>query len=130
MRRRSAGEHNDHVGRWKGDDIALVPKNVMEEVRKILKRQIGVLAAGWNTAAQKLGVKLPAWVTRHGTAYGEVVLTITATTFRLELSNVVQFVENVRGYESRVQRAIDFQTRKMEREADYLLKKALRKAGW
>lgn len=130
IRMRTAGEHNGHVGRSRADNIALVPKKVMAEVRKILKRQVGVLAAGWNTAAKQLGVKLPAWISRHGTAYGECIVTITENTFRLEISNVVQFVENVRGYEARIEKAIAFQAKKMDREADFLIQKALKRSGW
>lgn len=130
LRMREAGAHNAHVGRWKADDIALVPPKVLAEVRKILKRQVGILAAGWNAGAKKLGVKLPAWVTRHGTAFGECVVTITRDTFRIELGNVVNFVGNVKGYERRMQRAVDFQAAKMQREADYLVRKAIKQSGW
>lgn len=130
MRMREAGAHNAHVGRWVADDIALVPRNVFAQVRVLLKKRVGELAAGWNAAATKLGVRLPAWVRRHGDSRGSASVTVGASTIRIVVENAVKFVGNVKGYERRVQKAIDYQARKMDRQADYLLKKALRAAGF
>ena len=114
----------------RGLDIGLVTTRDYDRFVRLLQKGVGMLAAGWNRAGELLGVKLPLWVRRHGSSRGEAVVTETATLFRLTLSNAVAFVDNVRGYQWRVQKAVDYQARNMNRQADYLLKKAMKKAGW
>ena len=43
-----------------------VDASALRALKRELLRRVGKLAAGWNAGAQKLGVKLPAWVARHG----------------------------------------------------------------
>lgn len=113
-----------------GLDIGIVTLPDFKRFIAVLQKGVGILAAGWNASADKLGVKLPAWVKRHGSASGSLVEVDKAGRFRLELNNEVPFVGNVRAYERRVQRALDFQARKMNRQADYLLNESLKQAGW
>ncbi len=98
-------------------------------LKKALLLHVGWLAAGWNAAAQKLGVKLPAWITRHGTSQGIIFVTSDGRRFRIEISNAVKFVGNVKDLERRIQKAVDYQANAMERQADYLLRKAVQEAG-
>ena len=99
-------------------------------LRKALLLHVGWLAAGWNAAAQKLGVKLPAWITRHGTSQGIILVTSDGSRFRIEISNAVKFVGNVKDLERRIQKAVDYQANAMERQGDYLLRKAVKAAGF
>ena len=87
------------------------------------------LAAGWNAGAQKLGVKLPAWVARHGSARCSAAVIKTFTRFRIILSNAVKYVTNVESYDRRIQSAFNIQGRKMQRRAEFLPARAIRKAG-
>ena len=80
-------------------------------------------------AAQKLGVKLPAWVSRHS-GKGSIVVSQGATRFRITVANEVTFIGNVKDLDRRIQAAIDYQGNAMRRQAEYLLKKNIRKAGW
>jgi hypothetical protein len=50
--------------------------------------------------------------------------------FILAVTNAVPFVGNVSGYANRIQKLIDYQARKLERQAEHLLKKAVKKAGF
>ncbi|MEA3213561.1 MAG: hypothetical protein QOE70_6618 [Chthoniobacter sp.] len=43
-----------------------VDTSALRALKRDLLKRVGELAAGWNAGAQKLGVKLPAWVARHG----------------------------------------------------------------
>ena len=54
----------------------------------------------------------------------------TFTRFRIILTNAVKYVTNVESYDRRIQSAINIQGRKMQRRAQFLLTRALRKAGW
>lgn len=98
-------------------------------LRKLLA-EVGWLAAGWNQAGRKLGVRLPAWVSRHGTGRGSVSITRSGSVFRITIANEVNFVGNVKGFASRVQGAINLQANAMQRKAEFLMKKAIRKAGF
>ena len=107
-----------------------VPKAALAALQRRLLAEVGWLAAGWNQAARKLGVRLPAWVNRHGTGQGSVDVTRSGSRFRITVANEVRFVGNVKGFRGRIQAAINYQANAMRRQAEYLMKKAMRKAGW
>ena len=102
----------------------------LRALKRDLFKRVGELAAGWNAGAQKLGVKLPAWVARHGSGRSEVTVLNTFRLFRIILTNAVKYVGNVDDYDRRIQSAIKIQGRKMERRAEFLLTRALKQAGW
>ena len=93
-------------------------------------KRVGELAAGWNAGAQKLGVKLPAWVARHDSKRSAAAVLNTFTRFRIVLTNAVKYVTNVESYARRIQSAINIQGKKMQRKTEFLLKRAVRQAGW
>jgi hypothetical protein len=99
-------------------------------LKKTLLARVGWLASGWNAAARKLGVRLPAWIDRHGTGTGAILVTSDDRRFRLEISNAVKFVGNVKDLDRRIQKAVTYQANAMQRQADYLLLKAVKKAGF
>jgi hypothetical protein len=107
-----------------------VPKAELLALQRRLLKEVGWLAAGWNEAAHKLGVRLPAWVGRHGTGKGSVVITRSGAVFRITVANEVSFVGNVKGFTRRVQSAINLQANAMRRQAEHLMKKGIRKAGF
>ncbi len=47
-----------------------------------------------------------------------------------DLGNHAKYVTNVESYDRRIQSAINIQGRKMQRRAEFLLTRALRRAGW
>lgn len=117
-------------GGARGGAKAQVTASALAAYKKVILAKVGLLASGWNAAAAKLGVRLPAWVSRHGTGRGAVVVKVTPTSFSVTVSNEVKFVEGVKDYERRVKWAIRSQERKIDRRADFLLKKAIREAGF
>ena len=50
--------------------------------------------------------------------------------FRIEIGNTVPFIGNVKDLDRRIQAAIDYQANAMNRQAVFLLKKAIQEAGW
>ena len=56
--------------------------------------------------------------------------TRTFTRFRIILTNAVKNVTNVESYDRRIQSAINIQGRKMQRRAEFLLTRALRRPDW
>ena len=99
-------------------------------LKKTLLLRVGWLAAGWLPAAKKLNVKLPEWIKRHVTGAGLMSVTSDGRRFRIEISNTVKFVGNVKDLERRIGKAVTYQANAMQRQADYLLHKAVKKAGF
>lgn len=93
-------------------------------------KRVGELAPGWNAGAQKLGVKLPAWVARHGSKRSTAAVVNTFTRLRIILTNAVRYVTNVESDDRRSSRPSTFREMKMQRRAEFLLTRALRRAGW
>lgn len=107
-----------------------VGKTELLALQRRLLKEVGWLAAGWNEAAKKLGVRLPAWVARYGSGRGSIGITNGATRFRITIANEVGFIGNVKGFSRRIQSAINIQANAMKRKAEHLLKNGIRKAGW
>ena len=115
----------------KGLDQGLVTAGNFATFLRAMIAFVGELASGWNAAAEKLNVRgIPAWIKRHGNSRGEVVITVTDTMFRIECSNAVKFVGNVRDYDRRIQLAVQYEANAMNRNADFLLRRALKRAGF
>ena len=107
-----------------------VGKSELLALQRRLLKEVGWLAAGWNAAAKRLGVRLPAWVARHGSGRGSIGVMDSGGRFRITIANEVGFVGNVKGFTRRIQSAINLQANAMKRKAEHLLKKGVRKAGW
>ena len=99
---------------------------------KLIAR-VGWLAAGWNQAAQKLGVsmrKWPEWVQRHGSGRGYCTISEGVSSVRIEIGNNVKYIAGVADLERRLEAAIQYEENKIMRQIPVLLKKALQKSGW
>jgi hypothetical protein len=91
---------------------------------------VGILASGWNAAAVKLGQVLPAWITRHGTRYGQCIVKVSATVMSITIVNAARFAGYVAGMQRRVQWAVNNRVRQMEKQMDdYATKRAAKRAG-
>ena len=75
-------------------------------------------------------MKLPAWVARQGRGRGALSVVNTFRLFRITIINAVKYVTSVSDYERRINSAVSIQAGKMRRQAEFLLKRALRRAGW
>lgn len=114
----------------RGLDVGLVSRPNFERFREKVIDKVGLLASGWNAAAAKLGLKLPAWITRHGTSRGEIELRITETHFTILITNSVKFAGEVKGLERRVQFALDNRGNQMMRRLEHVFAGEARKAGF
>lgn len=106
------------------------PKTVdRRKVRKIYRseiKKVGFLAAGWNIAAMRLGAgaKIPAFVRRHGSAPGQVIVDFRAERLRIVLENQVQYANYVGGLQKRASFALRKRVHAMQRQIPYLIRKA------
>jgi len=117
-------------GGYRKGNKAQVDAATLAAYKKKIIAHVGLLASGWNAAAEKLGVKLPAWVRRHGTGHGSVQVKTDGFNISITVNNEVKFVGDVKDYDRRVEWAFKNQIRKMDREADFLMRKAIRAAGF
>ena len=107
-----------------------VDASALRALQRDLLARVGKLAGGWNAGAAKLGAKVPAWVSRQGAGRGGMSVVNSIRQFRITLTNAVKYVTNVADYMRRVESAIGIQAAKMERKAEFLLTRALKRAGW
>jgi hypothetical protein len=92
---------------------------------------VGFLAAGWVAAARKLGTRLPEWITRHGSRFGSVKITLARSSISVRVENAVPYVGNVSGIHRRIQAALDQRSRQMFKQLrDLAVKRAAKKAGF
>jgi hypothetical protein len=91
------------------------------------KKRIGKLASGWAAAAEKVGVKLPSWIARHGAGRGDVLLSVGTMSYSIRIRNNVAY-----GDKLQLQRIADrvarVRQRKLEARLPYVLRGALRRA--
>ena len=121
---------NGGIQRMRKSQRTKVTPAVFNAVVRVLKKDVGTLSAGWVAAAAQLGVSIPAWVKRHGSSRGDILITHTPDVFRIAISNAVPFVLNVRDLERRVQASVNYQSNAMNRKAAFLIKRAAQKSGW
>lgn len=86
-----AAEHarRSRQGRVRGTQPSAAVTEVKTRARyiKAMQRRVGLLASGFLAAAQRLGVKLPAWITRHGARAGAVRVKNGWGSFSIEIVN-------------------------------------------
>lgn len=111
-------------------DVGLVKKNDYEWFKKRASERVGLLASGWNRAAERLNYRPPAWIRRHGTQRGKCDVQLSGENMRITLSNKVPFVGSVKDLERRVKQGVAIQTRNMERRTASYLEKAAKRAGF
>jgi hypothetical protein len=112
-----------------GIRAAVLDKQLKAYRLRVLKK-VGLLMAGWNASAAKLGTKLPAWTSRHGTGGGRCAVTKTRSGIRIRMENMVGFVSKVQGLQRRIQWALNAQAGALERAAAAIIRKTARRAGF
>lgn len=94
------------------------------EVRRLLaskKKQLGRQASGWNAAVSVLGVKVPAWVKRHGSGESSCQVHTQGERIRIILTNKVPYNETMTRIRAqfalrRVERGLDANLRVLKRK--------------
>ena len=89
-----------------------------------IKKRGGHLGGGWAPAAVALGVNLPHIMKRHaGTAPGGVQMRLTGDHLSIVMINDVSYATKVASLPFRVERALQSQRGKMERQLPHLLRR-------
>lgn len=89
-----------------------------------IKKRGGHLGGGWAPAAMALGVNMPHLMKRHaGTAAGGIQMRLTGDALSIVIINDVPYATKVAGLPFRVERALQTQRGKMERQLPYILRR-------
>lgn len=101
------------------------------KVLRDLMKLVGLLASGWAAAAEALGVRLPAWIRRHGTKHGVVKITVRPNGIRIFFGNDVNFVDNIPDLGRRLQWALDTVAKSIiEKQIPAAVARVARSAGF
>jgi hypothetical protein len=111
-------------------DVGLVEKGAYAWFRKSVQGRVGLLASGWNRAAETLGYTPPQWIRRHGTSRGSIDITTANGAFRVRVTNDVKFAGSVKDLSRRVQSALNQQAQAMEKRVKFFEEKAAKRAGF
>lgn len=106
-----------------------VPKTALNAYIKKQQKKVGRLAAGWNKAAQSLGVKLPAWIATHSTS-GAYSIKVTSSGIRIKATNSSPYASKVDSLSKQVQHAVNMQAKSMRLRIAKANHVAARKAGF
>jgi len=100
------------------------------ELLRLGYANIGSMAAGWNAAASRFGVRgMPSWISRHGNKHGSISITETATGFAFSAVNNTKH-RNSSFFQSQLQMAVTAQAAKMERRSNYVTLQNAKKSGF
>lgn len=92
-------------------------------VAAILGKRVGWLAAGLNAAAGQLGVRLPSWISRHGTKYGVIKIAFTERRFTIRIGNDVPYATNAKDYARKFDFAFQREVRTLQQMVGALRQK-------
>ena len=87
----SSGSVTRDDGRLKIFQRMVVSASAFERYKKFIFKEVGMLAGGFNDAAAKLGVSLPAWIKRHGTGRGVCQVKTGPNSFSIKITNSVKY---------------------------------------
>lgn len=93
------------------------------------KKDVGVLAGGFQTAARRLGFSLPAWMARHSSP-GGYVLKVTSSRITIRIINKVDFAGDVHKLDGLLKWSLNAQAKKIDRMLEDYQAKQFRKAGF
>jgi hypothetical protein len=115
----------------RGLDTGMVRAADFKKYLKEVESEIGKLLSGWSAAAKRLGLTVPAWVSRHGSERGEISVETSGRTLKVRITNAVKFVSNVWNLERRVNDALANRAKQMDKQVEnYAVQKAAKRAGF
>lgn len=119
---------NKYTGRVVKNAKARPAVGVAAYTKKMLG-QVGLLASGWNAAAEKLGLNMPPWIARHGSKRGQIGINFNMREAKVVVTNAVKFAGNVAGINRRLRYCLNLRERALTRQLEYAQRSAGRRAG-
>lgn len=113
----------------RGRGMYYVDQQKLKALYAALILRVGWLASGWNAAASRLGVPVPAWIARHG-ARGEARVNLQWPVYEIELTNVAPGGAPIDGLERLIPYAVEYETKAMLRQIPYVVAANAQRAGF
>ena len=105
----------------------LVPMDALRAYIAQQKSHVGLLASGWKTAAEQLGIVLPQWIGKHD-GEGGFELEANADHVVIRFSNQISYASEA-DMNARVNWAIASQEAAIQRRLDYFFREVAAKSG-
>ncbi len=105
-----------------------IEQSAFNRVVADLQKRVGWLAAGLNAAAAKLGVRLPAWITRHGEKFGRIEVRATDAGILVRITQNVPYTDDVKDYSRKWDFALQKEIKSLLAQAKHIADKKCRKA--
>lgn len=96
----------------------------LEALATKLKKRVGWLAAGFNAAAERLKAPIPPYAKAHNKGAGTIDIKKSDNGISIVMTNRVAYASSVPEIERRLQRAVNTQAKKIERQLPYIIAKA------
>lgn len=123
--KRGSNRLSSHLGKQK----YFVDRKKLSALVKKLESHVGRFASGWAAAANRLGVSIPAWIGRHGTSRGGVMVNLTAPKYFVEMSLNAPPNSPDAELERRVRYALNYTQGRLDRAIAGTIAANARKAG-
>lgn len=108
-----------------------VDKAKLDQLRKELHARVGWACACWWKAAVTAGLSprgVPSWVKRHGSAPGNAIISLAATSFAITLISDLDY-NGALNIENKVRKALQYREDAIKRRLPYLIRHAMKNAG-
>ncbi len=105
----------------------LVPMAALQAYIAQEKGRVGILASGWKSAADQLGIVLPQWIGKHE-GEGGYELEVNADHVAIRFSNQVSYASEA-DMNARVNWALAAQEAAIQRRLDYFFREVAAKSG-
>jgi hypothetical protein len=121
----TAGLHSasrDRRGRVRAKlNMIVLKADTIRELLKLKLSHVGKAKAGWKTAAQKFGLNLPGWITRHQTPGAAIDDTDNPTNPSITIQNLVSYAGELAADPTAriIERALAFRTRAIVRQLEH-----------
>lgn len=109
-----------HITKDKFGKYPVIHKSARDAYLRMTQSRVGWMKGGWNKAAEKLGVRVPAWIRRHQNSPGKFIGITDRSRPSIEFHNNVEAIGD-RHYKNLVEYSAAFAYRSLEKEVRYYL---------
>jgi hypothetical protein len=106
-----------------GLEFAIVSPADFKAYAAEIKTHVGWLGHGWSAAASKLKVKMPKFMDRFESQSGGISIEMGPDKFSIKATNTVGYADDVRGYQRRIQEAVNRQAAAFAKRTAFFLDK-------
>lgn len=117
----------DNRGRVRAGTVARWARG--RKIRKLIRdrqKAVGKAKAGWGVSYMRLGGRVPAWISRHGSRQGFLSERVQGVNPRIVISNSTRDIRAIDRTARVVPRAVRIRTVQLKRRVDFLMRRRWR----